>query len=65
LSHLYSVSYYPQPNPNRGWRSISVKLAGPGLEKYHIRTREGYRLLPLTQVNAGNELAAGAIVNQQ
>ena len=22
LAHLYSVSYYPQPNPNRGWRAI-------------------------------------------
>jgi VWFA-related protein len=65
LSHLYSISYYPQPNPNRGWRSISVKLVGPGVEKHHIRTREGYRLLPLTQVNAGNELAAGAVVSQQ
>ena len=20
LGHLYSISYYPQPNPNRGWR---------------------------------------------
>ncbi|HEU4634911.1 MAG TPA: VWA domain-containing protein, partial [Edaphobacter sp.] len=23
LAHLYSISYYPQPNPNRGWRTIS------------------------------------------
>ncbi len=60
LSHLYSVSYYPQVNPNRGWRSISVKLVGPGTEKYHIRTRDGYRLLPPTQINTGNDLAAGA-----
>jgi len=65
LSHLYSISYYPQPNPNQGWRSISVKLVGPGVEKHHIRTRDGYRLLPPTQVNAGNELAAGVIDNQQ
>jgi Ca-activated chloride channel family protein len=43
LNHLYSLSYYPLPNPNRGWRSISVKLAG---KKYHIRTRNGYRPLP-------------------
>ena len=59
LSHLYSVSYYPQTNPNRGWRSISVKLVGPGTEKYHIRTRDGYRLLPTTQINAGGDLAVG------
>jgi VWFA-related protein len=67
LSHLYSVSYYPQDNPNRGWRSISVKLVGPGMEKYHIRTRDGYRLLPQTQINTGADLATGggASVDQQ
>ena len=45
LAHLYSISYYPQPNPNRGWRAITVKLVGKNLQKYHIRTRAGYRLL--------------------
>jgi VWFA-related protein len=65
LSHLYSVTYYPQANPNRGWRSISVKLVGPGTEKYHIRTRDGYRLLPPTQINTGSDLAAGTSVDQQ
>jgi VWFA-related protein len=43
LAHLYSVSYYPQANPNRGWRAISVKLVGEHLKKYRIRTRDGYR----------------------
>ncbi len=43
LAHLYSLSYYPQPNPNRGWRKITVKLVGVHLKKYHIRTRSGYR----------------------
>jgi Ca-activated chloride channel family protein len=46
LAHLYTLSYYPQPNPNRGWRSITVKLVGKNLQKYHLRTRDGYRLLP-------------------
>ncbi len=46
LVHLYTLSYYPQANPNRGWRSIKVKLVGKELQKYHIRTRDGYRLLP-------------------
>ncbi len=32
LAHLYSVSYYPQPNPNRGWRTITVKLRANGRE---------------------------------
>ena len=45
LNHLYSLSYYPHANPNRGWRSITVKLVGE--KKYHIRTRNGYRPLPM------------------
>jgi Ca-activated chloride channel homolog len=44
LAHLYALSYYPQPNPNRGWRSITVKLVGKNLQRYHVRTRDGYRL---------------------
>jgi Ca-activated chloride channel family protein len=51
LAHLYTLSYYPQPNPNRGWRNITVKLAGKNLQKYHIRTRDGYRLLHQAQVS--------------
>ena len=43
LAHLYSLSYYPQPNPNRGWRGISVRLVGERLKKCRIRTRNGYR----------------------
>lgn len=49
LAHLYSLSYYPAPNPNRGWRSIKVKLVGKDLQKYRIRTRDGYRLLKASQ----------------
>jgi Ca-activated chloride channel family protein len=44
LAHLYSLSYYPQPNPSGGWRTITVKLVGKDLQKYHVRTRAGYRL---------------------
>jgi Ca-activated chloride channel family protein len=51
LAHLYTLSYYPQPNPNRGWRNITVKLAGKNLQKYHVRTRDGYRLLHQAQVS--------------
>jgi Ca-activated chloride channel homolog len=53
LSHLYSLSYYPQPNPNRGWRTITVKLVGKNLQQYHLRTRTGYRLLQ-TQMSGGS-----------
>ena len=55
LAHLYAISYYPQPNSNHGWRNISVKLVGKNLQKYHIRTRAGYRLLQTTQASAAPE----------
>jgi Ca-activated chloride channel homolog len=44
LAHLYSLSYYPQQNSNRGWRSITVKLTAERLKKCRVRTRNGYRL---------------------
>ena len=44
LGHLYTLSYYPRPNPNHGWRSIKVELVGKDLQKYRIRTRDGYSL---------------------
>jgi VWFA-related protein len=44
LAHLYALSYYPQPNPSTGWRTINVKLVGKDLQKYHVRTRAGYRV---------------------
>ena len=53
LAHLYTLSYYPRPNPNRGWRTITVKLVGKNLQKYHVRTRDGYRLLRQAQPSAG------------
>ncbi len=43
LAHLYTLTYYPQPNPNYGWRSITVRLAGDRLKNFHVRTRSGYR----------------------
>lgn len=46
LAHLYSISYYPQSNPNRGWRAITVRLVGPNANKYRVRTRNGYRPEP-------------------
>jgi VWFA-related protein len=57
LAHLYTISYYPKLNPNRGWRTITVKLVGKDLEKYHVRTRDGYRLQE--QVPAATQTAAG------
>ena len=63
LTHLYTLSYYPQVNPNRGWRSIKVKLVGKNLEKYHIRTRDGYSLMQqaavTTEADAGVPASPG------
>jgi Ca-activated chloride channel family protein len=52
LAHLYSLSYYPKSNANRGWRNITVRLVGKNLQQYHVRTRAGYRLAQ-TQLTAG------------
>lgn len=54
LAHLYLLSYYPQPNPNRGWRTITVKLVGKNMQRYRVRTRSGYRLLPQSQTSLQN-----------
>jgi Ca-activated chloride channel homolog len=57
LAHLYALSYYPQPNPNTGWRAITVKLVGDRVKNYHIRTRSGYRPQP-ARFSAGGLPAA-------
>lgn len=57
LSHLYTLSYYPKLNSNRGWRRITVRLVGKDLQKYRVRTRDGYRLL---QQNASASESASA-----
>ena len=59
LGNLYYISYYPQSNPNRGWRTISVKLAGANLQKYRIRTRDGYRLTQQTTITNESLLTPG------
>lgn len=43
LAHLYTLTYYPQANPNYGWRSITVKLKGQPYKDYRVRARSGYR----------------------
>jgi len=64
LAHLYSLSYYPQANPNRGWRSIKVNLVGEHLKKYRIRTRDGYRLQPTRFAPESNTASASGPVTQ-
>jgi len=63
LAHLYSLSYYPQANPNRGWRAITVKLVGDRLKKYHIRTRNGYRPQP-NRFSAGMAQASASAMEK-
>ncbi|MGC1460937.1 MAG: VWA domain-containing protein [Terracidiphilus sp.] len=58
LSHLYTLSYYPQANPNRGWRTIKVTLVPEELRKDHLRTRDGYSLLQQTEVNSEADSAS-------
>jgi Ca-activated chloride channel homolog len=43
LASSYTLTYYPQPNPNAGWRQIEVELTGDDLKRYRVRTRNGYR----------------------
>lgn len=62
LARLYSLSYYPRPNSNRGWREITVKVVGEKGKKYHIRTRNGYRPLPMrfaSGTSAGISMPSG------
>jgi VWFA-related protein len=61
LAHLYSLSYYPQPNPSTGWRAITVKLVGKDLQKYHVRTRAGYRLQQAHSAANSGELEAESV----
>src|SRR5882724_5918154 len=43
LGNSYTVTYYPQPNPNEGFRRISIQLTSDAMRKYKIRARPGYR----------------------
>jgi Ca-activated chloride channel family protein len=43
LGNSYTLTYYPQPNPNEGFRRIHIELTSANAKKYHIRARPGYR----------------------
>ncbi len=43
LGNSYTVTYYPQPNPNDGFRKLTIELTGDQIKKYKIRARPGYR----------------------
>jgi len=43
LGNSYTVTYYPQANPNEGFRKISVEIPADTGKKYLVRNRPGYR----------------------
>ncbi len=43
LGNSYTVTYYPQPNPNEGFRKIAVEITSDVGKKYRLRYRPGYR----------------------
>ena len=43
LGNSYTVTYYPQANPNEGFRKISVEVLSDVGKKYRVQCRPGYR----------------------
>jgi Ca-activated chloride channel homolog len=43
LGNSYTVTYYPQPNPNEGFRKLSVEITSDAGKKYRVQARPGYR----------------------
>jgi VWFA-related protein len=43
LGNSYTVTYYPQPNPNEGFRKITVEITSDVGKKYRVQCRPGYR----------------------
>ena len=43
LGNSYTVTYYPQPNPNEGFRKVSVEVLSDIGKKYRVQARPGYR----------------------
>ncbi len=43
LGNSYTVTYYPAPNPNEGFRKIDVQIVTDTGKRYRVRSRPGYR----------------------
>lgn len=43
MINSYTITYYPQPNPNDGFRKILVELVNDPGKKLRIQVRPGYR----------------------
>lgn len=43
LGNSYTITYYPQPNPNESFRKITVEITSDAGKKYRVNARPGYR----------------------
>ena len=43
LGNSYTVTYYPQANPNEGFRKITVEIVSDPGKKWRVHSRPGYR----------------------
>ncbi|MGP8245352.1 MAG: VWA domain-containing protein [Bryobacteraceae bacterium] len=43
MSNSYTVTYYPAPNPNEGFRKIRVEIVSDPGKKFRVQCRPGYR----------------------
>jgi VWFA-related protein len=43
LGNSYTLTYYPAPNPNEGFRKIAVEITSDPGKKLRVRARPGYR----------------------
>lgn len=43
LGNSYTVTYYPQANPNEGFRKVTVEISSDIGKKFRVRARPGYR----------------------
>jgi hypothetical protein len=46
LGNSYTLTYYPAPNPNEGFRKIAVEIVSDIGKKFRVRARPGYRPRP-------------------
>ena len=43
LGNSYTVTYYPAPNANEGFRKIDIQIVSDTAKHYRVRSRPGYR----------------------
>jgi Ca-activated chloride channel family protein len=43
LGNSYTITYYPQPNPNEGFRKLTVEVLSDVGKKYRVQVRPGYK----------------------